>query len=30
LKINAIFLVEVRAETAKDFNIVLGRHGGDG
>jgi hypothetical protein len=30
LKINAVFLVEVRAETAKSFNIVLGRQGGDG
>jgi hypothetical protein len=30
LEINAIFPVEVRGETAKSFNIVLGRHGGDG
>ena len=30
LKINAIFPVQVRAEPAKDLNIVLGGHGGNG
>jgi hypothetical protein len=29
LKINAVLLVEVRAKTRKDFNIVVSGNGGD-